>query len=121
MKSNLIKKLIRGLSFTTALFVFQSCYGTPQDFGNDIYIYGFVKSQKTGLPVKGIKISVPNNLQYEISGADGSFSLYTELADSCRIKFEDIDSGLNGSFFEKDTVLMHPVNNIFLDILLEEK
>lgn len=31
MKKGWIRKLICGLSFGSALFIFQACYGTPQD------------------------------------------------------------------------------------------
>jgi len=121
MKSNLIRRLIGGLSFTTALFVFQACYGTPQDFGLDVYIEGLVKSKKTGEPIKGIKVSVADNQQYQYTNEDGSFSLYTETAETCKIKFEDIDSNLNGTFIDKDTILKNITDRIHLNILLEEK
>ena len=55
MKRNWVRRIIGGISFTSALFVFQACYGTPQDFGFDLFIEGQVKSASTGLPVKGIK------------------------------------------------------------------
>jgi hypothetical protein len=121
MKSNLIRKLIGGLSFTTALFVFQACYGTPQDFGLDVNIEGLVKSKKTGEPIKGIKVSIADNPQYQYTNEDGSFSLYTETAETCKIKFEDIDSNQNGAFIDKDTILKNIVDRIHLNILLEEK
>ncbi len=121
MKPNLIRKLIGGLSFTTALFVFQACYGTPQDFGLDVYIEGLVKSKKTGEPIKGIKVSIADNQQYQYTNEDGSFSLYTETAETCKIKFEDIDSNQNGTFIDKDTILKNIADRIHLNILLEEK
>jgi putative lipoprotein (rSAM/lipoprotein system) len=125
MKRNWIKKLIGGLSFTTALFVFQACYGTPQDFGADLFIQGLVKSKTTKQPIKGIKVTVANNLnanpQYEYTRDDGSFSFWTEKADSCKIKFEDTDSDQNGSFVDKDTILIKPGEEVYLDILLEER
>ena len=42
-----IRQLITGVSFTSALFVFQACYGTPQDFGVDILVEGKVKSKSS--------------------------------------------------------------------------
>jgi hypothetical protein len=121
MKSNLIRKLIGGLSFTTALFVFQACYGTPQDIGLDVFIQGLVKSKKTGVPIKGIKVSIVNNPQYLYTDEDGRFSLYTEIADTCKIKFEDTDSIQNGAFNDKDTILTNLQGQVYLDILLDEK
>lgn len=121
MRSKLLRKLIGGLSFTTALFVFQACYGTPQDFGSDLYVEGIVKSKKTGAPIKGIKVSVENFPQYEFTAEDGSFSLYTEITPLCKIMFEDADSDQNGAFLDKDTILTNPYGEIHLDILLEDK
>jgi hypothetical protein len=121
MKSKLIRKLVGGLSFTTALFVFEACYGPPQDFGADVFVEGLVKSKKTGQPIKGIKVSVANNPQYQFTSEDGSFSFYTEKADSCTIRFEDTDAAQNGAFSDKDTTLMNLPSQIYLDILLEEK
>ncbi|MCK7537136.1 MAG: carboxypeptidase-like regulatory domain-containing protein [Marinilabiliales bacterium] len=99
------KKIAGGLSFTTALFVFQACYGTPQDFGADAYIEGIVKSKTTGLPVKGILVSIPEYQQNLYTDANGFFSLYTVPDESCRIRFEDTDAELNGLFQSKDTLL----------------
>jgi hypothetical protein len=121
MKHNWVRKLIGGLSFTTAAFIFQACYGTPQDFGADVFIQGRVKSKKTDIPIKGIKVSVANFPQYQYTDDEGKFSFYTESADSCKIKFEDIDLIQNGAFIDKDTILTNLNEQIYLDILLEEK
>ena len=121
MKRNWINKLIGGLSLTSAMFVFQACYGTPHDFGLDILIEGQVKSQTTGIPVKGIKVSVEGNMQYENTNDEGKFSFYTEIADSYKIKFEDIDSDQNGTFTNKDTIVTIQNEKVYLDIVLVHK
>lgn len=121
MKRKIIKKIFGGLSLTTAMFVFQACYGTPQDFGADLFVEGLVKSKSTGLPIKGIKVSNADLPQYIYTGEDGSFSFYTESSEGCKLKFEDWDSDLNGSFTGKDTTLINPGKRIFLDIFLEER
>jgi hypothetical protein len=121
MKSKLWKKIIGGLSFTTALFVFQACYGTPQDFGADAFIEGIVKSKTTGLPVKGILVSIPENQQSLYTDANGGFSLYTVPDESCQILFRDTDAELNGTFRGKDTILaVYHGNKVRLDIFLQE-
>ena len=51
MKRDLKRKLIGGLCLTSIAFVFQACYGTPQDFGSDLLIEGEVKAKSTGLPI----------------------------------------------------------------------
>jgi putative lipoprotein (rSAM/lipoprotein system) len=121
MKQNWRKKLLGGLSLTSALFIFQACYGTPQDMGLDVLIKGQVKSEKTNNPVKGIKVSIEDKMQYEITDADGKFSFYTETSDSYLIRFEDIDSNQNGIFTGKDTLLKTIDKTVYLDIALEEK
>jgi putative lipoprotein (rSAM/lipoprotein system) len=121
MKRRWRKRILGGLSLTTALFVFQACYGTPQDMGLDIFIEGQVKSEKTNKPVKGIKVSVEDKLQYQYTDESGKFSFYTETATSYKIKFEDIDSDQNGIFVEKDTLLTKIDKTIYLNIELEEK
>ena len=121
MKQNWRRKLLGGLSLTSALFIFQACYGTPQDFGLDIFIEGQVKSGKTYIPVKGIKVSVSDKMQFEYTNEEGKFSFYTETADSYKIIFEDIDSNQNGIFAGKDTLLTNIDKRVYLDIVLEEK
>lgn len=121
MKRTWITKLVGGLSFTTALFVFQACYGTPQDFGLDILVEGQVKAKVTGLPIKGIRVSVDGNMQYEYTNDEGKFSFYTEDANSLKIKFEDIDSDQNGSFASMDTITAINDKKIYLNIVLDNK
>jgi hypothetical protein len=120
MKRNLLRKLLGGLSLTTAAFIFQACYGPMQDFGLDVFISGTVRSAKTGVPVKGIRISVVNNPQYTLSAEDGSYSFYTETAAECKLQFADIDAELNGKFEARDTTLINPTGEIHLDIMLKE-
>jgi hypothetical protein len=121
MKRNWKRKLLGGLSLTSALFIFQACYGTPQDFGLDIFIQGQVKSLTTGKPIPGIKVSVAEKMQHEYTNEEGKFSFYTETADNYRIKFEDIDANQYGLFNDRDTLLSGISKRIYLDIVLEEK
>ena len=121
MKRNWIGNVIGGLSLTSAMFVFQACYGTPQDFGLDFLVEGQVKSKISGLPIKGIKVSVANNLQYEYTNDEGRFSFYTEKIDTLNIFFEDLDSIQNGIYLNRDTVLKNSIEKVFLDIKMEEK
>ena len=123
MKRNWKRKLYGGLCLTSIAFVFQACYGTPQDFGADLLLSGQVKSKTTGLPIKGIKVSVIDGIQYSTTDVNGNFSFYTEKFDSAKIRFEDIDSTLNGSFVTKDSVLtaLKGDDIITLKIELEEK
>ncbi len=121
MKRNAIRKIIGGLSLTSAMFIFQACYGTPQDFGADLLIEGQVKSKTAGLPIKGIKVSVADSLQYELTDEEGKFSFYTEKLEDLTLQFQDIDSTQNRFYINKDTVLTDLDQKKYLDIVLEEK
>lgn len=123
MKKDWKRKIYGGLCLTSIAFVFQACYGTPQDFGNDLLLTGQVNSKKTGLPVKGIKVSVVDGIQYVPTDDAGKFSFYIGKTGSIRLKFEDTDADLNGSFQSKDTLVTtnKDVEEINLTIQLEEK
>jgi len=124
MKRNWITKLIGGLSFTSVMFVFQACYGTPQDFGLDVLIEGQVKSRATGAPVKGIKVSVAETVQYEFTNDEGKFSFYTETNDTFKIRFEDVDFSQYGTFVNKDTLLTKADvkdYTFYLSVFLDQK
>jgi hypothetical protein len=116
MKRNWIRKIIGGLSFTTALFVFQACYGTPQDLRNDLLLEGLVKSKTSGAPIKGIKVSVPDYMQFQLTDENGSFSFYTGTKENLKVQFEDIDLALNGSFAQKDTIINPVSQKVFMNI-----
>ena len=121
MKRNVLRKIVGGLSFTSALFIFQACYGTPQDFENDILIEGQVKAKTTGMPIEGIKVSINENMQYQMTDQEGKFSFYTQQIGGLTLQFHDVDSIQNGQFLEKDTALSGSNDRVFLEISLEEK
>ena len=121
MKRNWTRNIIGGLSFTSALFIFQACYGTPQDFGIDLLIQGEVKSKTTGLPIQGIKVSVAENSQHDMTNEEGEFNFYTEAFEQLTIRFEDVDQAEHGSFTDKDSVVQTAMDNVYLEMVLEEK
>lgn len=128
MKRDWKRKIIGGLCLTSIAFVFQACYGTPQDFGNDLLIEGQVKSKNTGLPIKGIKVSVADKVQYTNTDDNGKFSFYMEKIQNPKIKFTDVDSTQNILFSNKDTILVIKDSvmrtlkpTVYLNIELENK
>ena len=120
MKRNQIRTFIGGLSFTTALFVFQACYGMPQDMQDDVFIEGKVVSVATGMPVKGIKVESKLYEHFGITDSLGKFAFYTPWTDSLRLTIEDTDPDSDGAYLSKDTVLVDPEVEVFLNIALEE-
>ena len=99
------RNIFGGLSFSTALFVFQACYGMPQDMQDDLFIEGMVTSESTGLPVEGIKVTIREYGRYDYTDSKGFYSIHTDLADQVTLRFDDVDLEENGSFARKDTVL----------------
>ena len=121
MKRNWMRGIIGGLCFTSALFIFQACYGTPQDFEFDLLVEGKVTSKGSGDPIKGIKVSVASISQYAHTNEEGLFSFYSNAADMFIIRFEDVDAEENGSYVDMDTVLNNVREDVYLDIEMEEK
>lgn len=120
MKRKQIRLLIGGLSFTSALFIFQACYGMPHDWQDDVFIQGKVISSTTSLPVKGIKVESELHEHYGITDSQGEFAFYTPWNQFLKLIIEDTDPETDGSYISKDTVLTNPAQEEFLNISLEE-
>jgi hypothetical protein len=120
-KRKILRRIYGALSLTSALFIFQACYGPPGDFGADITIRGVVKSKTTNQPIPGIKVSVETQPQYELTGSTGEYMIYTIPALQYKVKFEDIDLLQNGSFQPKDTVIQVVNRYSLLNVFLNDK
>lgn len=120
-KRKILRAIYGTLSFSTALFVFQACYGTPEDFGMDVTIKGYVKSKVTNQAIPGIKVSLENHPQYEITNNEGMFMFYASMDSSYKVKFEDIDSTQNGIFLSKDTIVNIIDRSTFIEVALDAK
>jgi hypothetical protein len=96
----ILRKIYTALGLTAAALVFQACYGTPQSLGLDVCIQGLVKSKKQKAPVKGIKVSVKDMPQYELTDNYGKFQFYVQRDGNCAILFEDIDGVENGNVLD---------------------
>ncbi|HBG69575.1 MAG: hypothetical protein A2W93_13675 [Bacteroidetes bacterium GWF2_43_63] len=101
---NLRRKLFGFLSFSTALFVFQACYGAPQDESTDVLFHGTIVSDSTDFPVPGIKVNV-NSDQYALTDSTGTFSFYVPAASQYHLILTDADTLTDGHYLDKDTVL----------------
>ena len=121
MKRNRLRSMIGGLSFTSALFIFQACYGMPQDMMEDILVEGRVTSRSTDLPVEGIKVGVENFDHHAITNSQGEFSFHTLVDGHLFLLFEDMDPAAHGNFARLDTVITYPRQREYLYIALEEK
>lgn len=121
LKKSLIQKIIGLFSLTALVFVFEACYGTPQDFGEDVEISGMVKSAKTGEAVQGIKVELKNQDYFLVTGQDGSFSFFTSPGQDYYLSFTDDDQNSSGSYTGKDTIVKNKDGDLLnLEILLNE-
>jgi hypothetical protein len=120
-RRKILRKIYGALSFTTALFVFQACYGSPSDFGYDAYIQGIVKSTTTNQPIRGIKVIASNGAQFEFTDSKGEYKMFVPLYSQYYISFLDTDSGINGSFMQKDTIFLFPDQSVRLNVYLDDK
>ena len=120
-KRKILRRVFGVLSLSSALFVFQACYGTPKDMGSDVYIQGLVKSKATNQPIPGIKVSILNHPQYELTDQAGMFKIYTSKEDSYTIRFEDIASNQSVKFLPKDTVIGIVNESTILNVSLNAK
>lgn len=87
----------------------------------DVRVHGKVLSKTSGLPIPGIRISVPDQAQHAFSGDEGGFSFYTVLSEIMTLRFEDVDSTENGHFVDRDAVLRDFENDVYLEMELEER
>jgi hypothetical protein len=116
-KRKLLRNIFRGLSLASIAFVFQACYGTMGDYGNDIFVEGVV-STRANEPIEGIKVSYGNSLQYEITDSEGKYSFYTYTAE-LKMKFEDIDSIQNGLFLPQEMLVHITSKRVELNVKLD--
>jgi hypothetical protein len=116
-----LRKIFSIISFSTVLFVFQCCYGTPKDLDADVLIEGLIKTTSNNLPVSGIKVSIENHSGYSLTDKYGKFTLYSSRSNEYKIKFEDIDSISNGSLISKDSTIKFTGESVFLEITMDEK
>lgn len=121
-KKKLIKTVFGFFSLSTMLFVFQACYGTPQDFGQDVQITGKVVSASNHQPIPEIKIQIENLPQYTKTSPDGSFSIFCPKQEKYILNFHDEDAELHGSYKDLDSVIVLEPNQelIHLSISLSE-
>lgn len=118
-KRKIIRILLGTLSFSTALFVFQACYGTNKDFGLDTVIKGNVKSSNSNTPLCSIKVSLQNLPQYVFTDKNGEFQIYVPSNKTYTLTFEDTVAGSN--LKPIDTVLVVKKQSESINILMNDK
>jgi len=88
------------LGVTAVSLIFQACYGPPPHAGDEVTIYGSVKSKTTNTPIRGIEVSIEDTTIKYLTNDNGEFYIYVPIQDSYTVKFEDIDGPENGGEFK---------------------
>jgi len=93
----LLHNILRGSTLATALFVFQSCYGMPQNVNDTLFYEATVKvTDGSGKAIAGVKASARNAdmttfAEQSVSDADGLLRISIAVPESARavdIRFE---------------------------------
>ena len=123
-----LRRLFNCFSLTAVAFAFQSCYGMDHDFQYDVKLSGTVISSATKEPIKGIKISVVDGLNYTVTDENGKFSFYASVEGYCNdpdginVRFVDIDDVENGHFADKTVnVASDCKDEVKINVALDEK
>ena len=130
----LLRAIFGGISLTAVAFVFQACYGMDTDCRFDTRLSGKVMSKTTNLPIKGIKVTIANSVNYGITDENGNFDFYACIHDywgdseiqvssnSIPVLFADIDGTENGSFTNKEIIIdISGQDEVKINIELDEK
>lgn len=122
-KRKLLKRVFSFFGITSALFIFQACYGAPQDMDAPDEMSGRVFNDATSQPIAGIRVINTTDHDTDITDATGKYSIYCVSPNSV-IRFEDADGNQNGLYDPLDSVLSPDVNYKGRDVqvrLLESK
>ena len=111
IKRYLITRILGLFSLSAVAFVFQACYGTLQDFEDDVLIHGQVTALDTGDPIKGIYIELDKYSSVTTTDENGMFQIYAGLDTSYVLLFSDIDSLQNGLFWPRETTVFNRNNS----------
>ena len=101
-----LHNILKGISLTGALFVFQACYGSPQEpmwDMQDAEMSFSVVSHVTGEPLEGIQVSQDNRALGK-TDADGKCKVQFSYRTNYRGPYLRFEDG-NELYAVKDTVL----------------
>lgn len=109
VRRKFLKRVFSFFGITSALFIFQACYGAPQDLDAPNEISGTVFNDGTNQRVAGIRVINTTEQDTCITDSSGSFSISCVDPNSV-LRFEDADGTQNGLFDPLDSNLTPTVN-----------
>lgn len=106
------RNILKGMSLTSILFVFQACYGTPADYRSEETMVDVFVTSPDGHPISNIKVTLQptntENIRFEPSvgytDSQGCYLFYTHEEQQAAITAEDVDGSENGNYSSKDSV-----------------
>lgn len=117
-KQQLLRFLFGSFTATALMFVFQACYGMPNDTLY-IYVQGTVVSDVTGEPIPNIEVRSNTSSDTVRTDEMGQFFITVPSMTIPNLTFKDIDQAENGQFAPLDTIL-EKYNGEMLEIRLNE-
>lgn len=115
-----LRNFLKGASLTTALFIFQACYGTPIGIVDIPLVKFKVVSTGSRTPLQGIaikaRIAPKDNLDWNLLGytnAEGVANVPVPISGTApqfRIESE------SGQYIIKDTVIANLDNTIYIQL-----
>lgn len=117
-KQQFLRFLFGSFTATALMFVFQACYGMPNDTLY-IYVQGTVVSDVTGEPIPNIEVRSNTSSDTVRTDDMGQFFIAVPSMTIPNLTFKDIDQAENGQFAPLDTIL-EKYNGEMLEIRLNE-
>jgi hypothetical protein len=108
-KQQLIRFLFGSFSATALMFVFQACYGMPQNRmspDEDIIIMATITDMETGQPVEGLAVNFPDLELEATTDSAGVFCVSVDGAEhpnQVQLLVNDVDGTENGRYETLDT------------------
>ncbi len=120
LKRSFLKGFLTIFSLSATAFIFQACYGTPNDFLDDACFEGFVSTSDTNEPIPGIQVEIKGLDRVDTTNADGSYVLFAPLDSAYTLVFKDIDSSANGKFLQKEISIRNDYRSCYLNNVILE-
>ena len=121
-----LRNILKGISLTAAMFVFQACYGTPQDDYRP-YSVSFHVVGDEGEPIPNVDIQVQPQSGLDDVEYDWDLLRSTDSAGMGRCYVEDLGlpnkfrfSDRDSVYAVKDTVITQLTDNDTIDIVLHK-
>ena len=120
-----IRKALKGISLTAAMFVFQACYGPREDYFSTKVTFRVV-SNDTGEPIQGVAIWA-QSLNTSDSNANGNPRYVADYTDKNGMATIWEELGLKQySFIDRDSIyiptdtIVNPIKADTIDIVLKK-